>query len=233
MLLLSCDIDESNEICSHLRQNGISSSAAVDPHSADFHEMAAEADLLLIDLNIGSAAALRLVQTLGNAMPVVLMSDAKVTEGDKVQGLELGALDYIEKPFGRCEFIARLRVCLRPARPVSRARVYKIYAFRGWTLNTRHRTLKHDSGVAVKLTSSEYDVLIALLERPGVVLSRDEVLNETRLDSSEVFRRSVDVVIVRLRRKLEAHGDQVGLISTVRGEGYMFDSEVAVRTIEL
>ncbi|MBY5538279.1 response regulator [Rhizobium leguminosarum] len=232
VLLLSADREESASICLLLRQHGFDAAFSEDSIAANDPRTQDALDLLIVDLNIGRDAALSFVDLLSPDLPVVLISDEHHREADKVRGLERGAEDYIDKPFGPREFIARLRVCLRPPPAIERGDSYSIYSFDGWSLNTRLRTLKDGSGAPTKLSTSEFNILIAFLERPGTVMSREEVLDATRVHSGEVCARSVDVSILRLRRKVETCNSG-GFIATVRGKGYVFTREVEVRNYRL
>jgi DNA-binding response OmpR family regulator len=147
---------------------------------------------------------------------------------DKIVGLEIGADDYVPKPFERRELLARIRAVLRRSAPVetapsaptpARARLQ----FAGWTLDTAARTLTGPTGQDVALTSGEFDLLCAFARHPGRVLSRDFLLEATRGREAGPFDRTVDVQIGRLRRKLggETEGDAAQLIKSVRGAGYI------------
>jgi two-component system OmpR family response regulator len=159
-------------------------------------------------------------------VPVILLT-ALAEESDRVLGLEIGADDYLIKPFSPRELLARIRAVLRRAPhqlAVHRDGGVRQYRFGGWTLEPGRRTLLDASGVLVSLTGGEYDLLVALARNPGRVLGRDQLLELTRGRAAQAFDRSVDVQMSRLRRKL---GDP-DLIKTVRGGGYLLSAEVAV-----
>jgi two-component system OmpR family response regulator len=154
------------------------------------------------------------------------MVTARGEESDRVLGLELGADDYIPKPFGRAELLARVRALLRRSsgsagEPVAGAAGDHL-TFGGWSLDTRRRELVSPDGVAVDLSGGEYDLLLAFCEHPQRVLSRDQLLDLAR--NRHAFNgtdRSVDVMVSRLRRKLEPTDESPTVIKTVRGAGYM------------
>lgn len=188
-----------------------------------------EVDLLIVDLNLGREDGLDIVRKLSSTSdcPIIIISGDRLEEADKVVGLELGAVDYITKPFGTRELLARVRSSLRE-RPVINAKKDKtIYGFDGWELNIKLRRLVHD-GQEVKLTAGEFNLLTAFLRSPRQILSREQLLSASRVHNEEVFDRSIDVLILRLRRKLETDPSKPALIKTERGAGYLFDAEVKV-----
>jgi two-component system, OmpR family, response regulator len=187
-------------------------------------------DLIIIDLNLGYEDGLEIVRTLsGNTdAPIIIISGDRLGETDKVVGLELGACDYITKPFGLCEFLARIRAALRD-KPVSREKKdRRSYLFDGWTLNLKQRQLTQDGKVHVKLSAAEFNLLVAFLQAPRQILSREQLLSASRVHDEEIFDRSIDVLILRLRRKLESDPSNPKLIKTERGAGYVFDAEVSL-----
>jgi two-component system OmpR family response regulator len=157
----------------------------------------------------------------------IIMVTAKGDETDRVLGLELGADDYIPKPFSRAELLARIRAVLRRATQAAvedrvAGRSGDRIAFAGWTLDTRRRELTAPDGSTVDLSGGEYDLLLAFCEHPQRVLSRDQLLDLARNRMAFGTDRSVDVMVSRLRRKVEPAEDSPAIIKTVRGAGYMF-----------
>jgi two-component system OmpR family response regulator len=187
-------------------------------------------DLVVVDLNLGHEDGLEIVRNLSSKSdaPIIIISGDRLEEADKVIGLELGATDYITKPFGMREFLARVRAVLRerPKRVVAKDR--KSYLFKGWTLSLRQRRLYSDSGADIKLTAGEFNLLVAFLKAPRQILSREQLLAASRVHEEEVYDRSIDVLILRLRRKLEIDSSNPYLIRTERGVGYFFDADVEV-----
>jgi two-component system, OmpR family, response regulator len=164
-------------------------------------------------------------------VPVIMLTGRK-EEADRVMGLELGADDYLTKPFSPRELLARIRALLRRSRAretvadgLAKVRAYR---FVGWELNVRLRRLTSPSGEAIATTNSEFNLLVAFLSAPQRVLSREQLLDLSRLHNDEVYDRSIDVQVGRLRRKLEPEGTQVQVIRTERGAGYVFAAAVEV-----
>jgi DNA-binding response OmpR family regulator len=186
-------------------------------------------DLLILDLKLpdqdGLAIARRLRETLD--LPIIILTGRK-DEVDRVMGLELGADDYVTKPFSQRELLARIKAVLRrsEARAASRRdEKIRAYRFGGWELNTGTRRLSSPDGRNVDLTNSEYALLVAFLRAPQRVLSRDQLLESSRLHD-DIYDRSIDVQILRLRRKIEESANEPKLIKTERGAGYFLDSIV-------
>lgn len=187
-------------------------------------------DLVIIDVS-RDHNGLHVVRQLCDRreVPVIIISGDHVSEADKVVGLELGATDYITKPFGLREVLARVRVAIRDW-PERKRSAHRIYSFDGWRLNTRLRRLRDSSGDSVNLTAGEFNLLLAFLQSPGEVLSREQLLVATRVYDQEVFDRTVDVLVLRLRRKLGEQPATPKYIKTERGLGYIFDANVVDET---
>jgi len=188
-------------------------------------------DLLMIDLRLsgedGLALARRVRETSG--LPILIVS-GKTDEADLVMGLELAADDYITKPFRLRELLARIRAVLRRSRPsetaTPRDEQLRAYRFAGWELNVRLHRLTSPDGRRVPLTNSEFSLLCAFLSAPQRVLSRDQLLERSRLHALEVYDRAIDVTMLRLRRKIERDPSNPELLRTERGAGYMFAAPV-------
>ncbi|AAK90940.1 two-component system response regulator VirG [Agrobacterium rhizogenes] len=187
-------------------------------------------DVVVVDLNLGREDGLEIVRSLATKsdVPIIIISGARLEEADKVIALELGATDFIAKPFGTREFLARIRVALRVRPSVARTKDRRSFSFADWTLNLRRRRLISEEGSEVKLTAGEFNLLVAFLEKPRDVLSREQLLIASRVREEEVYDRSIDVLILRLRRKLEGDPTTPQLIKTARGAGYFFDADVDV-----
>lgn len=187
-------------------------------------------DLILLDVMMPGANGFDLCRQLrlreGNPIPIIMIS-ARGEEADLVTGLELGADDYIGKPFGQSELLARIRALLRRARAPGEtsARHARELHFAGWTVDLRQRELFSPSGARIDLSGAEYDLLVALLEHPQQVIAREPLLEMSRARIGGASDRTIDVHICRLRRKL---GDEERreLIRTVRGIGYIFTQPV-------
>jgi DNA-binding response OmpR family regulator len=184
-------------------------------------------DLVLLDVRMPGENGLLLAQTLREraSVPIVLLT-GNAEEADRVMGLELGADDYVTKPFSLRELLARLRAVLRryqmPADLPARDDKRRAYRFVGWELNLRTRKLSAPDGRKLDLSNSEFSLLAAFCGSAQRVLSRDQLMSLSRLHNAEVYDRTVDVQIVRLRRKIEADPARPQLIVTERGAGYMF-----------
>ncbi|MCB2003969.1 MAG: response regulator [Rhodoferax sp.] len=192
----------------------------------------ASIDLLLLDLRLPGEGGMQIAQRLRatSDLPIIILTGLQ-DEADRVMGLELGADDYLTKPFSPRELLARTRALLRRARMretmTSELARIRSYRFEGWEMNVRLRRLKAPGGADVALSNSECNLLIAFLSAPQRVLSRDTLLDLSRLHNAEVYDRSIDVQVGRLRRKLAAHGG-AALIHTERGAGYLFAASVQV-----
>ena len=188
-------------------------------------------DLVLLDLKLPGEDGMQLARTLREraTIPIILLTGRK-EEADRVMGLELGADDYVTKPFSPRELLARLRAVLRryqvqttlPERDTTR----RAFRFSGWELNLRTRRLLSPSGNSVELSNGELSLLNALCRAPRRVLTRDQLLSMSRLHEAEVYDRSIDVQIRRLRLKIEADAANPVLIVTERGAGYQLASDV-------
>ena len=190
-------------------------------------------DLVLLDLRLAGEDGMTLARELRgeSTMPVIIVS-GKRDEADRVMGLEIAADDYITKPFSNRELLARIRAVLRryqvqrEAAPAARESRRRILRFAGWELNVLARRLTAPGGARIELSNGEFNLLLALCEAPQRALTRDQLLELSRLHGAEVYDRSIDVQILRLRRKIEADPAQPRFIKTERGAGYLFDAAV-------
>jgi two-component system, OmpR family, response regulator len=192
-------------------------------------------DLLVLDLRLQGEDGMQIARRLRESSGIpILMLTGLAEEADRVMGLELGADDYLTKPFSPRELLARIRALLRRARAqatvadaIARVRAYR---FGNWELNVGLRKLKSSEGRSVDLTNGEFSLLAAFVSSPQRILSRDQLLELSRLHNAEVYDRSIDVQILRLRRKIEPDPAHPQFIKTERGAGYLFDAPVdAVR----
>jgi DNA-binding response OmpR family regulator len=188
-------------------------------------------DLVVLDLNLPDQDGLMLAKRLlaEHDIPIVILT-GRTEEMDRVLGLELGADDYVTKPFSPRELLARIRAVLRrtQGKPGSRrTQALRVYRFAGLELRSGTRKLISPSGDEVELTGGEFSLLVAFLNSPRQILSRDQLLESSRL-YDDVYDRSIDVQILRLRRKIEADPSEPQLIRTERGAGYYLDCEVEV-----
>jgi two-component system OmpR family response regulator len=190
-------------------------------------------DLIILDLRLAGEDGMAIVRTLrdSSAIPIVMLTGVR-DEADRVMGLELGADDYLTKPFSPRELLARIRTVLRRTKGAAlaqaRERKVRAYRFADLELNLRTRRLKQRDGRPVDLTNGEFNLLAALLSAPQQILTRDQILEASRVYDNEVYDRSIDVQVARLRRKIEADPSHPRFILTERGVGYMFDCAVEV-----
>jgi DNA-binding response OmpR family regulator len=190
-------------------------------------------DLLMIDLRLSGEDGLTLARRVreSSAIPILILS-GKAEEADLVMGLELAADDYVTKPFRLRELLARIRAVLRRSQPVvdssaPRDEQLRAYRFAGWELNLRLRRLTSPDGRRVGLTNSEFNLLCAFLSAPQRVLTRDQLLERSRVHALEVYDRAIDVTMLRLRRKIERDPANPELLRTERGAGYVFMAPVS------
>ena len=186
-------------------------------------------DLIVLDIMMpgedGLAVCRRL--TSGEAAPPIIMLSAMGEDTDRIVGLELGADDYLAKPCNPRELLARVRAVLRRSdQRVATGALGAGCEFAGWRLDLVRRELRSPAGVVVNLSSGEFSLLRAFVERPQRVLTRDQLLEFARGPDSDAFDRAIDVQISRLRRKLDDGGGGHDLIRTIRNEGYMFTAKV-------
>jgi len=184
-------------------------------------------DLIVLDVMLPGEDGLAICRRLTSAgAPPIIMLSAMGEETDRIVGLELGADDYLAKPCNPRELLARVRAVLRRAEhQADAAGVGAGCEFADWRLDMVRRELRSPAGVVVNLSSGEFSLLRAFVERPQRVLTRDQLLEFARGPESDAFDRAIDVQISRLRRKLDDGGGQ-DLIRTVRNEGYMFTPRV-------
>jgi len=189
-------------------------------------------DVVLLDLRLPGEDGLTLARRVRelSKVPIIILS-GRADEADRVMGLELGADDYVTKPFSPRELVARIRAVLRRAQQEAappRDDGPRAYRFAGWELNLRLRRLTGPDARPVELTNSEFNLLCAFLSAPQRVLTRDQLLERSRLHSIEVYDRAIDVTILRLRRKIERDHTEPRLILTERGAGYRFAEAVSI-----
>ncbi|CAM2160005.1 MULTISPECIES: response regulator transcription factor [Paraburkholderia] len=229
-------------IAAYLGENGmrVSEAASGKAMSAALAEQAI--DLVILDLRLPGEDGIEIARRIRvqSALPIIVVSGLR-EEADRVMALELGADDYLTKPFSSRELLARVRALLRRANAASavlasasasmsaagagRQTDARAYRFAGWELNLGTRKLTSPRGEAVPLTNGEFSLLQAFLAAPGCVLAREQLLEASRL-YADVYDRSIDVQILRLRRKIEAVPARPEFIKTERGAGYVFAAPV-------
>lgn len=191
-------------------------------------------DAVVLDLRLPGEDGMCIAQKLREqsvGLPIIMLT-GRNDEADRVMGLELGADDYVTKPFSPRELLARIRALLRRSRAQQTVadvlQTIRGYRFAGWELNVRLRRLTSPKSELVRLTNTEFNLLAAFLAAPQRVLSRDHLLGLSRLHNDEVYDRTIDVQVGRLRRKIKPGKDAPDFIRTERGAGYVFTAAVQI-----
>ncbi len=227
-------VDDEREIreplAKYLAKNGLRASIAANAADARKEMKTSAIDLVVLDIMMPGEDGLSLCRHLRETtdIPVILLT-AMAEDTDRVVGLEIGADDYLTKPFNPRELLARIRAVLRRANAVPRlheATETRRLKFDRWLLDMDRRELAGDDGVATPLSTAEFKLLTVFLRRPGIVLSRDQLLDLTSGRAAEVFDRTIDNQVSRLRRKIEADPKNPVLVKTVWGGGYIFTADV-------
>jgi DNA-binding response OmpR family regulator len=220
-------------ITDYLGQNGFRVTAVADGGAMKSVLAEQVVDLVVLDLRLRGEDGMVLARHLReeSAIPFIMLT-GRNEEADRVMGLELGADDYLTKPFSSRELLARIRTVLRRRHAEVRQGTpegVRAYRFEGWELNLGTRRLTSSAGQAVSITNGDFRLLVALLGAPQRILTRDQLLDLSRLHNDEVYNRSIDVQIMRLRRKLEVDPRKPRYILTERRVGYSFG--VPVETV--
>jgi two-component system OmpR family response regulator len=218
-------------------QHGYRVSVAAEGREMQQVLQAARIDLIVLDVMLPGEDGLSLCRRLraDSAIPIIMLT-AKGEDTDRIVGLEMGADDYLPKDFNPRELLSRVRAVLRrttnlPTRELPAAS--RVLEFHGWRLVLARRQLFSPAGALVPLRSGEYEILLALVERPQRVLTRDQLLDLAHGRAANLFDRSIDVQISRLRRKIEADPKEPEFIKTVRSGGYVFSAVVTATGAEL
>ena len=233
VLMLDDDADIRALVTEYLGENGLRVTAVGTGKEFSEHLARETIDLVIIDLRLPGESGLQIAHKLReeSQIPIVMLTGL-AEEADRVMGLELGADDYLTKPFSPRELLARIRALLRRSKAQASVAdaiaTVRAYRFGGWELNVPLRKLKNPEGAAVELTKGEFSLLTAFLSAPQRVLTRDQLLELSRLHNAEVYDRAVDLQILRLRRKIEADPAHPSYIKTERGAGYVFAAPVDV-----
>jgi len=233
VLVVDDDVDARNRVTDYLTLNDFRVTPA-DNGKRMMEILRAESiDLVALELKLRGEDGLQLARRLREAsrIPIIILTSI-AEEADRVMALELGADDYLTKPFSSRELLARIRAVMRRYRAmqnvVAQGNEIRAYRFAGWTLNVRLHTLTSPSGDRVPITNGEFGLLVAFLGHPERILSRDQLLDYSRLRSTDVYDRSIDIQVLRLRRKMEAIPSRPRLIKTERGLGYRLCTQVAI-----
>ena len=217
-------------LAAYLARSGFRVTQAEDAAQARTRLSAYSIDLAILDIMMPGEDGLSLCRYIraSGELPVILLT-ARAEDTDRIVGLEMGADDYLPKPFNPRELVARVRAVLRRAGSGGarqKAPETGNYGFADWVLKVGERTLVDREGVSVPLSTGEYNLLLSLVTRPRQVLSRDQLLDLTKGREAGAFDRSIDNQVSRLRRKIEANPKEPALIKTVWGGGYTLAADV-------
>jgi two-component system OmpR family response regulator len=230
LLLVEDDPEISGMLSRFMLDHGFRVSRAEDGRAADRVLATSKIDLIVLDLMLPGEDGLSICRRLrtGSSVPILMLS-ALGTETDRVVGLEMGADDYLPKPFSTRELLARVRAVLRRGHPMGEntQRDADGFCFDGWKLDLLTRQLTSPDGLRLPLTSGEFNLLTVFCRHARRVLSRDQLLDLVHGRAATLFDRSIDIQVSRLRRKIEADPKDPTLIKTVRFGGYMFTPGVA------
>ncbi len=229
ILIVEDDPEISRLVADFMRREGFEVVCAADGKAMDALLQRLRPDLLILDLMLPGEDGLSICRRLraDDTIPILMLT-AKSDEIDRVVGLEMGADDYLAKPFGPRELLARTRAILRRSNGASAKPVVRRYTFDRFVIDMDARSIElvETEASTLQLTSAEFDLLGCFVQRPRRVLSRDQILDWTRGRSAEPFDRTVDMLISRLRKKLDVASPGSNLITTVRNGGYLFTASV-------
>ncbi|WP_333682098.1 response regulator [Dyella sp.] len=235
ILVVDDDREIRTGVVEYLRKNGLRASAAVDGRDMFAQLETSAFDLVVLDIMMPGDDGLVLCRTLRSgkhrALPVLLLT-ARDDETDRIIGLEMGADDYVVKPFSPRELLARIKAVIRRTRMLPpNLRITEttdVLSFGRWRLDTTARHLLDEEGTIVPLSGAEFRLLRVFLDHPQRVLSRDQLLNLTQGRDAELFDRSIDLLVSRLRTRLEDNAREQSYIKTVRSEGYVFSMPITL-----
>jgi two-component system, OmpR family, response regulator len=229
ILIIDDDREIRKSLSEYLGRHGLRTSVAADGKEMDRVLATAGIDLIVLDVMLPGEDGFAICGRLQQAarIPVILLT-ALIDSTDRIVGLELGADDYVTKPFDPRELLARIKSVLRrsAALPRSRQRSQGLVRFDRWRFDFSRKEVIGPDNAVVRLSSGEHLLLVTLIEHPGITLSRDELLDLTKGRQAQVFDRSIDNQISRLRRKLEADARNPRIILTTWGGGYSFAAEL-------
>jgi two-component system, OmpR family, response regulator len=232
ILVVEDDRETRALIAKYLRSNACHVTTAADGREMTRVMVDRRVDLLILDVMLPGEDGLSLCRKVrAESETPIIMLTARGEDVDRIVGLEMGADDYLAKPFNPRELLARIHAVLRRqafGQNASRAEPATALGFAGWRIDLRLRELRNPDGARVVMTSAEFDLLQTFCERPGRVLSRDVLLDFTHGRNAGSFERSIDVLVSRIRRKIEPDPREASLIKTVRSGGYVFTPRVEI-----
>ncbi|WP_241723081.1 response regulator [Raoultella sp. HC6] len=236
ILIVDDDREIRSLIADYLKKNGLRTTEAADGRQMRSFLETTPVDLIVLDVMMPGDDGLTLCRELRSSKhkgTPVLMLTARSEDTDRIIGLEMGADDYLVKPFVARELLARIKAVLRRTRMMPPNLVIseaaRILAFGDWELDTTSRNLIDKEGVMVALSGAEYRLLRVFVDHPQRVLNRDQLLNLTQGRDAELFERSIDLLVSRLRQRLNDVAREPSYIKTVRSEGYVFAMPVELR----
>jgi two-component system OmpR family response regulator len=230
ILIVDDDPEIRDLLAQFLTQHGYRVTTAEGGVAMDAELARQSADLVVLDLMLPGEDGLSICRRLrANSSISIIMLTAVSEETDRIVGLEMGADDYLVKPFNPRELLARIKAVLRRTAGAENSSPMSVLAFEGWQLDLGRRELKRDDGTLIPLSTGEFDLLVVLAQHAQQVMSRDELLDRTRGRESGPFDRSIDVQLSRLRRKIEVDSRAPEIIKTIRSGGYMFSLPVSAQ----
>jgi two-component system OmpR family response regulator len=227
ILIVEDDEDISALIARYLASHEIRASIAAHGQEMEWKLAQNRIDLIILDLNLPKEDGLSLCRRLrkNSSVPIIMLT-ARGEEVDRIVGLEMGADDYLVKPFSPRELVARIRAVLRRQGGSCERHFSRIFHFAGWQVDRGLRQVVNPNGVKIILTGAEFDLMVAFCENAGRVLSREQLLEVAQRDSANGNERSIDILVSRLRQKIEVNSREPEIIKTVRSGGYVLSQSV-------
>ena len=234
ILIVDDDRDIRDLLSEYLQKQGYRVSVAADGRAMRAALIRAEPDLIVLDLMLPGEDGLVLCREVRaqSDIPIIILT-ARGEEVDRIVGLEMGADDYLAKPFSPRELLARIKSILRRTRALPsnlKPDQARLLHFAGWTLEVSTRNLLSPEGIAIALSGTDYKLLRIFLDHPNRVLNRDQLIDMTQSRDAGPFDRSIDLQVSRLRRRLNDNPKEPAIIKTARGEGYVLAAEVSVES---
>ncbi|MCC7485094.1 MAG: response regulator [Burkholderiales bacterium] len=234
VLIVDDDAEIRTLLTEYLRKQGYRASAVADGRALRAAVATSVPDVIVLDLMLPGEDGLSLCRDLRSRSDVpIIMLTARGDETDRIVGLEMGADDYIAKPFNPRELLARVKSVLRRARSLPenlKAPEARAWRFAGWMLDNASRNLTAPDGVVVALSGTEFRLLRVFLDHPNRVLTRDQLIDFMLSRDAAPFDRAIDVQVSRLRHRLREDAREPAIIKTVRGRGYVFAAQVETAT---
>lgn len=225
ILIVDEEYEHHAPICGYLGKQGFTTRCATSLSEMEHRLREERPDLILLDVAIRGGDGLALCRRLSEMGPPVIVASSLGEETDRILGLEMGAQDYLAKPYNPRELLARIRAVLRRAKPVQ-AGAANVLSFAGLQLDLLRRRLVKADGESTALTPNEFNLLRTFAENPGRVLTRAQLISSANESGTDVRDRAINVQISRLRKRLRDESGQ-DLILTLRGKGYVFDAQVS------